>query len=173
MKFAAMRDVPDVLGFADYAHRPDLTLKRVHDRMVTDTLFVDHRRFPLPKPNGGTRGLTVMSPVAELALRTYVGRCSAAIRSAVDEDRVLNGLIRNPGPGWFSADFREQHRLRRELQRSNYDAESTQAVGFLDVENFFPSCRHDLLGDQLEERRAPRGAAVVLVEMLSSLFATG
>lgn len=168
-----MRDVPDVLGFADYAGRPDLTLPLVHERITTDTLFVDHHRFPLPKVNGSVRGLTVMSPVTELALRTYVGRCSAAIQHAIDERRVLNGLIRQPGPGWYSADFREQHRVRREMQRHHYEVDATQAVGFLDVENFFPSCRHDWLGDKLEELRAPGGAVAVLVAMLSSLFTTG
>lgn len=173
MKFAAMRDVPDVLGFADYAHRPDLTLPLVHERIAADTLFVDHRRFPLPKADGATRGLTVMSPVAELALRTFVGRCSAAVRSAVDESNVLNGLIRHPGPGWFSADFREQHRVRRELQHRYYEADATEAVGFLDVEKFFPSCGHDWLGAQLEAIGAPLGATEVLVAMLSRLFPSG
>lgn len=168
-----MRDVPDVLGFEDYALRPDVTLELVHQRMSEDTLFVDHRLFPLPKADGGHRGLTVLSPVAELALRTYVGRCSSAVRAAVDERHVLNGLIRSPGPGWFSADFRDQHRLRRELQRHYYDADSTQAVGFLDVKKFFPSCRHDWLGTKLGELHSPTGATEVLVEMLSGLFPTG
>jgi hypothetical protein len=172
MRFAAARDVPDVLGFADYVYRPDLTLPLVRERIVADLLFVDHRRFPLPKEDGSTRGLTVLSPVAELALRTFVGRCGSAISAAIDERHVLNGLIRKPGPGWFSADFREQYRRRRELQRSYYGADATQAVGFLDVENFFPSCCHAWLGAKLEEIRAPRGAAEVLVAMLSNLFPT-
>ena len=173
MKFAAYRDVPDVLGFADDAYRPDLTLRSVHQRMVTDTLFVDHRRFPLPKGTGGTRGLTVISPIAELALRTYVGRISFAVRSAVDDRYVLNGLVRNPGPAWFCADFREQIRLRRELQRRYYEDDRVQAVGFLDVRNFFPSCRHDWLGAELDRLSAPAGAAQALVRMLGDLFDSG
>lgn len=173
MKFAALRDVPDVLGFEDYALRPDLTADVVRQRISEDTLFVDHLRFPLPKADGQHRGLTVLSPVAELALRTYVGRCSASVQAAVDESHVLNGLIRRPGPGWFSADFKDQHRLRRALQRQYYDAESTQAVGFLDVKSFFPNCRHDWLSMKLHELRAPTGAAEVLVAMLSRLFPSG
>lgn len=170
MKFATLRDVPDVLAFEDYASRPDLTLELVRHRMTERTLFVDTRRFPLPKSDGTNRGLTVLSPIAELALRTYVGRCSSAIRAAIDEGRVLNGLVRRPGPGWFSADFKDQHRRRRELQRMYYGADSTQAVGFLDVKNFFPSCRHDWLGLKLGELGAPVGAAEVLVAMFSLLF---
>ncbi len=172
-RFAGRRDVPDVLGFADYADHPDLTLQAVHARILADTLFVDHRGFPLPKADGGTRGLTVISPIAEFALRTYVGRCAAAISAAVDEGHVLNGLIRRPGPGWFSADFKQQIRLRRQLQRLYYDNETTQAVGFLDVERFFPNCRHDWLGNELEALAAPVGAASVLVDMLSMLFQSG
>jgi hypothetical protein len=95
-------------------------------------MFMDQRRFPLPKADGRTRGLTVISPVAELALRTYVGRCSAPLAAAVDERRILNGLVRSPGPGWFSADFKEQNRIRRDLQRTYYEADSTRAVAFLD-----------------------------------------
>jgi hypothetical protein len=168
-----MRDVPDVLGFADFARWPDLTLPLVHERIAADTLFMDHGLFPLPKANGGTRGLTVMSPVADLALRSYVGRCSASLAAAVDEGRVLNGLVRSPAPGWFSADFKEQYRIRRELQRRYYEADSTQAVAFLDVRHFFPSCRHDWLRSQLDVIGAPVGASRVLIEMLGQLFPGG
>lgn len=173
MRFVAMRDVPDVLGFADFAHRPDLTLGLVRERINSDTLFIDQRSFPLPKPDGSSRGLTVINPIAELALRTYVGRCSGALRNSIDEHRVLNGLIRRPGPGWFSADFKDQHRLRRRLQRRYYHADETQAVGFLDVQKFYPSCRHDWLSDHLEAIGAPLGATHVLVTMLSRLFPSG
>jgi len=113
---ACHRDVPDVLGFEDYAAAPTITYQLVRDRLTRGSLFVDHKLFPLPKQTPGTvRTLTVLNPLDEMALRTYVGRCSAAVASAVHEERVLNGLIRRPGPAWFSADFREQSRKRRQL----------------------------------------------------------
>src|SRR5690606_36839893 len=97
-EFASQRDVPDVLGFEDYAGDPVATYDLVRRRLADDALFLDKQVFPLPKPAGGTRGLTIMNPLDEFALRAYVGRCSSAIVDATYSDRVLNGLIRRPGP---------------------------------------------------------------------------
>lgn len=174
MKFARARDVPDVLGFADYAAEPDLTYRLVRHRLDARICFVDRAMYPLPKQViGKVRSITVLNPLDELALRAYVGRCSGAVASATDERFVLNGLIRRPGPGWFSADFKEQSRCRRELQREFYARDSTQAVGFFDVENFFPSCVHDELERLLLEEGAPLGAVGVLRRLLGMLFDSG
>lgn len=171
--FASRRDVPDVLGFQDYASDPGATYDLVRRRLADDALFLDKQRFPLPKASGGTRGLTVMNPVDEFALRAYVGRCSAAILCATYCDRVLNGVIRRPGPGWFSADFREQSRRRRELQRTFYEDDRTEAVGFFDVKDFFKSCRHDQLVERLLDSGAPAGATYRLAKLLNVLFPSG
>jgi hypothetical protein len=172
-EFASRRDVPDVLGFEDYAGDPVATYDLVRHRLADDALFLDKQVFPLPKPAGGTRGLTIMNPVDEFALRAYVGRCSSAIMDATYSDRVLNGLIKRPGPAWFSADFREQSRRRRELQRTLYEDDRTDAVGFFDVKDFFKSCRHGQLVDLLLMAEAPNGATDRLAEMLKVLFPSG
>lgn len=172
-EFAARRDVPDVLGFEDYAGDPAATYDLVRDRLADDALFLDKQLFPLPKPTGGARGLTVMNPVDEFALRAYVGRCSSAVVAATYSDRVLNGLIRRPGPAWFSADFREQSRRRRELQSMLYEDDRTEAVGFFDVKDFFKSCSHHHLVELLWKAGAPKGATDRLAEMLRVLFPSG
>jgi len=174
MDFAARRDIPDVLGFEDFAAAPTITYQLVRDRLDRGSLFADHKLFPLPKQEKGTvRPLTVLNPLDEMALRAYVGRCSAAVAAATYEKRVLNGLIRRPGPGWYCADFREQSRKRRQLQRELYEDNRINAVGFFDVKKFFPTCRHDVLQELLSRVRAPSGAVVMLVGMLTQLFGTG
>lgn len=172
-QFASRRDVPDVLGFEDYAAEPVATYDLVRRRLADDALFLDKQLFPLPKPAGGTRALTIMNPVDEFALRAYVGRCSPAIVDATYSERVLNGLIERPGPAWFSADFREQSRRRRALQRTLYEDERTEAVGFFDVKDFFKSCVHDQLVDLLLMAGAPGGATDRLARMLKVLFPSG
>lgn len=162
-----------MLGFEDYACDPVITYDLVRHRLADDAVFLDKRLFPLPKPAGGTRGLTVINPVDEFALRAYVGRCSPAIVNATYSDRVLNGLIRRPGPAWFSADFREQSRRRRELQSTLYEDVRTEAVGFFDVKDFFKSCSHGHLVELLQHAGAPKGATDRLAEMLKVLFPSG
>ena len=166
--------MPDVLGFADFAFDRERTYHLVRSRLRADCLFVDFAQFPLPKGNGaGVRSVGVLNPLDELAMRTYVGRCSHAIANGTYEERVLNGLIRRPGPGWFSADFRTQIRRRRDLQRRLYEHIQTSAVGFFDVKDFFRSCRHDQLHALLLDVGAPAGAARVLVGMLGGMFPSG
>lgn len=162
-----------MLGFEDYAGDPVATYDLVRQRLADDALFLDNQLFPLPKPAGGTRGLTIMNPVDEFALRAYVGRCSSAIMDATYSRRVLNGLIRCPGPAWFSADFREQSRRRRELQSTLYEDDRTEAVGFFDVKDFFKSCGHGQLVELLLKAGAPNGATDRLAEMLKMLFPSG
>jgi Reverse transcriptase (RNA-dependent DNA polymerase) len=172
-QFAARRDVPDVLGFADYAADAEGTIELAARRFADDALFLDKQHFPLPKPSGGTRGLTVMNPIDEFTLRAYVGRCSPAIAAATYSERVLNGVIRRPGPSWFSADFREQSRRRRELQSALYRDDRTQAVAFFDVKDFFKSCSHDTLVRLLLATGAPPGAVRQLARLMDTLFPTG
>ena len=171
--FAGRRDLPDVLAFADYAAEPNLTYDLARERLESGCVFDDKAMFPLPKQaQGKVRSLTVLNPLDEFVLRTYVGRCSASVAAATDES-VLNGLIRRPGPGWFSADFRDQARKRREFQRDLYEAPETLGVGFFDIKDFFRSCRHDPLGSLLLDAGAPPGAVHTLTTLLTTMFSTG
>lgn len=115
----------------------------------------------------------MINPIDEFALRAYVGRCSTAISAATYRERVLNGIVVRPGPGWYSADFSEQHRRRRELQRQLYEDEQTSAVAFLDVKNFFKTCQHDTLALLLLAAAAPAGAVEQLVTLLGQLYPSG
>lgn len=172
--FARSRDVPDVLGFDDLASDPEATYRLVRARLDQRVALLDHQLFPLPKADGkSTRGLTILNPYDEMALRTYVGRCSAAIIAGTDSDHVLNGLIRRPGPGWFSADFVAQHRHRRHLQHAHYNDECTKGVGFFDVKDFFRQCTHSTAEDLLHTAGAPAGAVRVLTGLLGGLFEGG
>ncbi|MDZ7678053.1 MAG: RNA-directed DNA polymerase [Acidimicrobiales bacterium] len=173
-RFAQARDVPDVLGFEDLYCDPGATYELVRGQLEGGVALQRTERFPLPKSDGSaTRGLTVLDPYDELGLRSYVGRCSAAIKAATDSRHVLNGLIGTTGPGWFSAAFVEQHRRRRELQRAYYDDDRTAAVGFFDIENFFPSCGHHHAAELLLQAGAPAGAVEVIVQLLAVLFPGG
>lgn len=172
--FSIARDVPDVLGFADYAVDPELTYQLVRDRVDRCSVFADQRPFPLPKPNGaGMRGITVAHPLDELLMRVYVGRCSASLKAAVLDDRVFNGLFTKTGPGWISAEFREQNLARRARQRELYDAPTTAGIGLFDVKRFFPTCRHDVLRDLLLKTGAPSGAVATVIALLGSIYDSG
>jgi Reverse transcriptase (RNA-dependent DNA polymerase) len=139
-----------------------LTYGLARERLDSGCVFDDKAMFPLPKQARGTvRSLTVLNPLDEFVLRTYVGRCSGLSRR------------RRTGPGWFSADFRDQARKRRELQRDLYEAPETVGVGFFDVKDFFRLCRHDSLRSLLLDAGAPPGAVYTLATLLTTMFSTG
>lgn len=169
--YSQTRDIPDVLGLADYAAAVEDTLPLVQARVRSGVLGAQMAQFPLVKADPTkVRGLTVLDPLDEIALRVYVGRCSHAIVAATDEAHVLNGVIRNPGPGWRTADHRAQHKKRRELQRAHVSDSSTTAVGFFDIKNFFPSCGQDVVARHLVDAGAPAGAVQVLAESFGRMF---
>lgn len=127
--------------------------------------------FPLVKANPAEiRKLTVLDPLDDLALRVYVGRCSPAIARATDRTHVLNGVIDNPGAGWFTASHRTQGRIRRERQREYLNSSATNAVGFFDVKNFFPSCDHAIAARLLLDVGAPPGAVERILEALDRMY---
>lgn len=169
--YALSRDIPDVLGLADYVGAVEETLALVQRRVRAGLVGTEMAMFPLVKADPTTtRGLTVLDPLDDLALRVLVGRCSHAIAAVTDEAHVLNGVIRNPGPGWTTASYRAQHRRRRELQHAHVSATSTKAVGFFDIKNFFPSCGQELVCRMLHDAGAPVGAVDVLGETFARMF---
>lgn len=168
--FFETRDIPDVLNLQDLESAPEDTYAVLRERLAAECLFVDHHRFPLPKASGQTRSITVLHPMDEMLLRVFVGRVSSAVAATVDRKHVLNGLITSPGPRWVSADFQAQIRKRRELQRAHYESPETEAVGFFDVKDFFPTCQHQILDDLLGKINAPLGAVERLIQLLSALF---
>jgi hypothetical protein len=106
-KFAASRDLPDVLGFEDLAYAPDATYELALRRVLAGVAFTDATPFPLSKGDGhATRPMTVMNPLDELALRAFVGRCSMAIRAATGSDALAQRADRASGPGVTSTGLR-------------------------------------------------------------------
>jgi hypothetical protein len=169
--YAEKRDIPDVVGMADYRAATDETLVLIQERVRSGSLGKQKAMFPLVKTNPAEiRKLTVLDPLDDLALRVYVGRCSPAIVRATDRQHVLNGVIDNPGPGWFTASHREQGRIRRQLQKGYLDRYTTRAVGFFDVKNFFPSCDHEIAGRLLLDAGAPPGAVERILEALDRMY---
>lgn len=169
--YAENRDIPDVIGMADYRAASEPTLELVQDRVRSDLLGNQKALFPLVKSNPAEiRKLTVLDPLDDLALRVYVGRCSPAIARATDRTHVLNGVIDNPGAGWLMASHRVQGKIRRERQREYLNRSATKAVGFFDVKNFFPSCDHEIATRLLLEVGAPPGAVERIQESLDRMY---
>lgn len=173
-KFAAVRDLPDVLGFEDFAHAAEATYELALRRVSAGVAFTDATPFPLSKGDGhATRPMTVMNPLDELALRAFVGRCSMAIRAATDPTRSLNGLIERPGPGWYPKPFSNQFKRRRQLREEYFNRPDVGAVGFFDAKEFFPNCGHATAGALLDGAGAPAGAVEFIVKALGMMFPSG
>lgn len=172
--YTFQRDIPDVLGYADFVKDPGVTFSTIRSRIADGTILNDAETIPLLKTNGrDTRSVTVMNGLDDLTLRTYAGRCSAAIQASTDDTRVFNGLIVQPGPGWRCASFKDQHRQRRNLQAALYADPEVEAVGFFDVKNFFGACGHSVTGSLLDAAGAPPGAIATLIGLLGCLSPDG
>lgn len=173
--FAARRDLPDVLGFEDLAAGATAAHMEALRRLSADAAFIDAETFPLPKSDGrGSRPMTVMSPFDELVLRTYVARCSAAIHTATDPTRCLNGLIDRAGRSdWYPTGISAKFAQRRQLREDYYNRPDIDAVGFFDAKEFFSNCGHSTGGALLDAAGAPAGAVEMLVKLLGRLFPSG
>lgn len=172
--FAARRDIPDPIGFADLAHDTDRTFAVVQSRLADGSAFGDSAVFPLPKGTGTAwRPMTVLNPFDDLALRGIVGRCTGAVKKSTDRVGVFNGLINHTGPGWTTVNFSDQYKARMASRRDLYDRLETGAVGVFDAAEFFLNCGHDTTEALLVASGAPVGAARVLTKMLGRVFPGG
>lgn len=168
--FATHRDIPDPLGFADLAHRPDLT-KTVIDRRLADGRMP--RRvdvYPLPKKHG-IRKVSCLDPYDDVTLRVLVGRILPALERLLDDSDVYSYPLATSGQGWTCVDHRRANRRRREHGRELLAQSETAGIGTFDVSNYYESIDPERLASQITG--AAPGVLEALTQMLLGLPGQG
>ena len=99
-KFAATRDLPDPLAWADFAADRAATASAVNSHVRAGLYPQPIELFPLPKPGrSDVRWLSDLHPYDELTLRVLVGRIAASIAAHVDRSIVFSAELAGRSPG--------------------------------------------------------------------------
>ena len=153
------RDLPDPLGWADFAANGSLTASAVAEHVRAGLYPQPIELVPLPKSGKpGLRWLTDFHAYDELTLRVLVGRIVAPIAAKVDRSIVFSAEVSGRPPGWSLAPHRPAHRRRQERGLELLAVQRCAGLLVLDVRDFFGSITLDHLGPALVGMGAPEGA---------------
>lgn len=103
---ANVRDLPDPVGYKDFAARPDLTAERILERHRTERFPFEVHMFPLRK-SGGLRRISWLDPFDDLTLRVFVGRLTPELEQACRGSTILSYPHR-PGLAYQGSPQRRQ-----------------------------------------------------------------
>lgn len=143
------RDVPDVVGFADFAHAPDMTVRFLSSRLAEGQLTGPTDKMPVAKPDPShsdqaLRWACALDPATELGLRLHMSACLDVVEArarAIGDDVVCagrTGLGETPA-SWFQLE--PGYLLdRRGLVIGDVLAEPDWlALGMADVKSCYPT----------------------------------
>jgi hypothetical protein len=158
-KFAATRDLPDPLGWADFAAHGNATASAVEAHVRSERYPQSIELVPLPKSGKSTvRWLTDLHPYDELSLRVLVGRIAAPVSAAVDRSVVFSAELSGRPPAWTLAPHGPAHRRRQQRGLELLAAQDCVGLLALDVRDYFGSVTPEQLGPELVRMGAPEGA---------------
>lgn len=159
------RDIPDVIGWADFRTVPDLAAAAINERRNRGVIVSAAHHFPHPKGFGpANRWMTVVDPLDEVAFRIDIGRVAHHLDGALGAE-VLSYRLKTAGPGWTVGDFKYGVGERRRRLVATLDR-SFRGVGALDVANYYPSIDLGALRATLMELGVPKADADPLMAML-------
>ena len=161
-------DVPDPLDFTDFKRRPDLLAQAIEKRLVDSSLWGTTRRMPAPKPQGETRRLTCVDPIAEIGFRQIGGRLAHHVERSLPA-AVFSTRIETVGDTWQAQPWQQARRRFDNAVRSGQSEGTYEGKGALDVASHYPTVQHDHLQEILNSVGAPAGAVQDLIGVLASL----
>lgn len=144
------RDIPDIVGLADFAYAPEQALPALRSRLG---VFPAHRsatQFPLAKPSGKHRALLYADPIDEAVYRAAVGRIAPRVDGALGPE-VQSYRLRRARPTWELRHYHYGDAERRSEAQSFVASSSFGALAQVDVERYYPSIKRDVLGQVLLE----------------------
>lgn len=163
-RWAAERDIPDPVGWADLAHAADATVAVIRGRTGGDLAPARAHSLPLPKSVGGElRRMTVADPYDDIVFRALVGRTASSIDNSLG-DEVSSYRLVESGPGWITRDYRYAAGQRMSELAERVTGPGFRGLGTLDVRNYYPSINVAALG----ERLVSVGAACDVAEAVTS-----
>jgi hypothetical protein len=167
-RWAAERDIPDPVGWADLAHAADATVAVIRRRTGEDLAPARSHALPLPKGVGGElRSMTVADPFDDIVFRALVGRVAAVIDDALG-DEVSSYRLTEAGPGWTVRDWQYATGQRTSELGERILAPDFRGLGTVDVRHYYPSINVALLGKQLVGVGADPDAVDAVTDYLTS-----
>jgi hypothetical protein len=120
--WSRIRDVPDIVGLADFVHAPEQALPALRSRLA---VFPAHRNstpFPLPKPSGKHRALLYADPIDEAIYRAAVGRIAPTVDDGLGPEvqsyRLRRAARRGSCGRTTTGTWSDAHRPRALLPRA-------------------------------------------------------
>jgi hypothetical protein len=168
------RELPDPLGWGDLDHRADLVFGVVRGRIAEGRTLRNAEPFPLPKPGSDDlRTLAQLDAYDEISLRVLVGRVVPAVEQIVNRQVVFSARTQGSGGGWSLVGHRSQHRARRQRGLDLLAQPTVEGLVVLDVAQYFPSVRLDVLAGMLVQATAPEGSVAAIMTSLRRLARSG
>lgn len=141
-------DSPDPLDRADYMHNPAATAKCLRRRAASPWRLGQPRSIPSPKPDGRSRTIVSLDPLAEIYLRMCLDPVAADIDARLSK-AVSGSRLELRGGGWRTAHWRAGQRHRRELLGALRTSGSFGTEAQLDVADHFNTISRPILARTL------------------------
>jgi len=163
-------DLPDPVGFADLAARPDTVATMIQDRLRTGRTPLDAQVFRWPKNRKGFRPMAVVDPLDRVAYRAMIARHVEAIAATADRSVVLSSRLAKPAPAWRVEPYAGAIGERRKLALALFEAHGVLAT--LDILEYFPSVTRSALEAVFGNLDLDAASFQALLDWLDSLHAT-
>lgn len=161
-------DVPDPIHRQDFRRRPDLLARAIGDRWSDGDIWARVRTLPAPKPSGGTRTLTCVDPIADVAYRQLVGRVVRRVEAALPKT-VFSTRCDFVGATWRTQGWRKAKARFNQAIASEIEDDWCTGKGTLDVAQHYPTVDLDRLAVTLTSVAASPIAIRDIIETLRTL----
>lgn len=135
--------MPDPREWEDLSTARNATIAVIKRRLLEGRTPLVSRVFRWPKETGDWRQMVWLDPLDQIVYRSIVGRLIPGIQDQVDSDVVFSSRLETQPPNW-RLDWSAQTKARR--QRGLELLERLPVLGLIDVKNFFPSVKFEVLG---------------------------
>lgn len=173
LEWVRRRDLPDVLGWKDFADNPvatrDSLCRRASEGRVPGAVC----SFPLPKPGKDEmRRLAYLHPLDDLQMRILVDRLLNKVPLRVHPHAFGARLVSGP-PGWEIESSNRAWQDLRDSASAMIDSERYATLVKCDIRRCYPSITAEVVERALAWRGFDAKLAHPLVAMLSGLRLVG
>ena len=172
-KWACRRDLPDVLGWKDFADHPGATVNALSRRVSEGRVPGAACSFPLPKPGKcELRGLAHLHPLDDMQLRLLVDRMLNEVSDHV-HPHAFGARLESGPPGWQIEPSNRAWEHLREVASELIASGRYETLVKCDVRRCYPSITADVIERVLSGQGLDAKRVDPLVEMLRELLLVG
>ncbi|MHB1582791.1 MAG: RNA-directed DNA polymerase [Acidimicrobiales bacterium] len=132
------RDLPDIVGWADFVHAPELALPALRARAALFPAHGSSFAFPFPKESGRHRSFLYADPFDEAIYRGLVGRIAPLVDLGLTSE-VQSYRLRSLRPTWKYRSYKYGDSERRGRAHAFASSDEFEALAKLDVKSYYPS----------------------------------